>query len=138
MHVTRVIAATAPLVAMAAGATCTAWAAPTMNGHYTMLESNYGGSFTEDWYFTPCGDGCANVTGGATGQARWVNGQWTLDSAGPAHCPDRTEVPNATSVHYIWDASTLAGTVQVTYKVAACGVAVGHAYTNNIHLRPAP
>jgi hypothetical protein len=146
MTITRGIAAAAALTAVAVGAAATAWAdPPTMNGHYIRTETNpqTGHSQTDDWYVTPCGDGCVSVAirpdAPAPSQARLVNGQWTLDSAVHATiCPDGTVVPNAVSAHYIWDPNTLAGTVQVAYNEPACGNPAGHTQTNNVQLTQAP
>ena len=63
MVATRAIATTAMLAALAVGTASTALAAPTMNGHYTYTSTGANGqSVTSDWYVTPCGDGCVNVT----------------------------------------------------------------------------
>ena len=83
MAVTRAIAATAMIAGLAVGAASAAWAdPPTMNGHYIRtVTSPAGQAINVDWYFAPCGDGCASVAltagGEAFGQARLVNGQWT-------------------------------------------------------------
>jgi hypothetical protein len=144
MSVTRGLAAAAVLAGLAVGTASAAWAAPTMSGHYieTWTAAN-GQSGTNDWYFTPCGDGCASAavggpSHGPLGQARLVNGQWTLDSAGDWACPDGShDVPDALSLHFTWDPNTLAGTVQSTIKVPACGHSPGQQWTNNIQLRQA-
>ena len=146
MSVRRSFAIAATLTAVAVGAAATAWAdPPTMNGHYIRTETNpeTGHSQTDDWYISPCGDGCASVgirpDAPAPSQARLVNGQWNLDSAVHATiCQDGTVVPNAVSAHYTWDANTLAGTVKVTYNVPACGNPAGHTQTNNVQLTQAP
>jgi hypothetical protein len=145
MAITRRIAAAAMLAGLAVGAAATAWAdLPTMSGHYikTSTDPSSGQSNTKDWYFTPCGDGCASVAetpGGLPwGQARFVNGQWTLDTTGDAACRDGSTVPAANSAHYTWDPNTLAGTGQLTTKVPACGDPAGYQYSNNLQLRQAP
>ena len=103
-----------------------------MSGHYIRIETDpqTGQSETDDWYATPCGDGCASLAstpgGPAISQARLVNGQWTLDSAiHTLNCPDGTVVPNAVSAHYTWDPNTLAGTVQLASNGSACGIQRG-------------
>ena len=118
-----------------------AWAASTMNGHYTYTSTGANGqSVTSDWYITPCGDGCVNVATGSGGsaEARLVNGQWTGDANSDAKCPDGTIVPNAFASHYAWDPNTLAGTVAVTYTAPACGSSAGTTGTNHMQLRQAP
>ena len=145
MAITRGFATTVIFAGLAVGAASAAWAdTPTMNGHYIRTETNpnTGNSQTDDWYVTPCGDGCASVAvrpdATAPSQARLVNGQWTLDSAvHAAICPDGTVVPNAVSAHYVWDPNTLAGTVQVTYNEPACGNPAGHTQTNTVQLKQA-
>jgi hypothetical protein len=97
---------------------------------------------TNDWYFTPCGDGCASVArtpgGPPLGQAKLVNGQWVLDTTDAAECPDGTTVPDAIAAHRSWDPNTLAGTVQTTGKEGACGVPPGATHSVNIQLALAP
>jgi len=87
MVATRAIATTAMLAALAAGTASTALAAPTMNGHYTYTSTGANGqSVTSDWYVTPCGDGCVNVTtNSGAAEARFVNGQWTGDANSDAN-----------------------------------------------------
>jgi hypothetical protein len=139
-------AATAIFAGLAVVQLAPAWAdTPTMSGHYIRTETNpqTGKSVTDDWYATPCGDGCASMAskpgGPAQSQARLVNGQWTLDSpGGTGNCSDGTVVPNAVSAHYTWDPNTLAGTIQLTYQVPACGHPAGDQITNNVQLRQAP
>ena len=145
MTITRGFAATVIFVGLAVGTASAAWAETTMSGHYLRTETNprTGQSGTDDWYATPCGDGCASLAptpgGRAISQARLVNGQWTLDSAVHAlTCPDGTVVPNAVSAHYTWDPNTLAGTVQLTSNVPACGVPAGEQTTNDVQIRQAP
>ena len=144
MIVTRAIAATAMFAGLAVGVASAAWAETTMSGHYIRTETDpqTGESVTDDWYATPCGNGCTSIAatpgGPALSQARLVNGQWTLASA--VHtlgCPDGTVVPNAFSNHYAWDPKTLAGTVAVTYNVDACGSPAGATGTNHMQLRKA-
>lgn len=107
-----------------------------------MIEtSEVGRPATNDWNFTPCGDGCASLVSNGTpvGQARLVNGQWTTpEAAGDIHCPDGTLVPNASSAHMVWDPNTLAGTDQIILTVPACGAPAGYQYGHHIQLRQAP
>ncbi|MBV8861683.1 MAG: toll/interleukin-1 receptor domain-containing protein [Mycobacterium sp.] len=114
----------------------------TISGHY--IETDTGAiSTTLDWYFTPCGDGCAMASHTPSGttrfQVRLVNGQWRMET-GPdqINCTDGTKVPSALSVVETWDPNTLAGTVQETYQVPACGHPAGTQETINIQLRRAP
>ena len=139
MAVTRAIAATAMFAGLAVGTASTVWAETTMSGHYIRTVTNAKGqAVTNDWYFTPCGDGCAQLTTPATAQARLVDGQWTMDLVSDAACPDGSTVPAARGAHYMWDPNTLAGTVQITVNVPACGEAVGQLGTANLQLRQAP
>jgi len=142
MTVTRSFAVAAAFAAVAVGAATPASAAPEMSGHYTVTETAAGDrSTTNQWYFTPCGDGCASVAlkgAKAFGQAKLVGGQWTFDVTDEtAICPDGTQVPNALSAHYTWDPSTLAGTVQTTADTTECGDPAGYQATDKIQLRQA-
>jgi hypothetical protein len=141
MTVTRAIAAKALFAGLAVSTASTAWADTTMSGHYIETETAPTGlSTTNDWYVTPCGDGCAFVDIIAIGmfQARLVNGQWTMDTTGNAVCGDGSQVPNALSDHYAWDPNTLAGIVQLSNNVPACGYPPGKGITADIQLRQAP
>ncbi len=144
MNVTRSFAAAATFAAVAVGAAATAWADQTMSGHYIRTEtSQTGQSETDDWYATPRSDGCASLAstpgGPALSQARLVNGQWTLASAvHTLSCPDGTVVPSAVSAYYTWDPNTLAGTVQLTSQVPACGIPAGYQTTNFVQITQAP
>jgi hypothetical protein len=143
MTVTKRLAVAATFAALAVGAATPASAAPEMSGHYIETETAASGrSTTNDWYFTPCGDGCASVApkgAKAFGRAQLVGGQWILDvTAETAMCQDGTQVPNALSAHYTWDPSTLAGTVQTTADAPECGDPAGYQATDNIQLRQAP
>jgi hypothetical protein len=55
----------------------------------------------------------------------------------PAGCADGPTVPNAATAHWTWDPNTLAGTQQITDKVAVCGNPAGFTFTNNFQLRQA-
>lgn len=146
MAIKRGFATTAMFAGLALGLAAPASAAPVMSGHYIKTSTSAGApTTTDDWYFTPCGDGCAAVARGAApggqpiGQARVVNGQWTLDASGaPAACTDGSQVPSALSVHYTWDPNTLAGSVQSTANMPECGQPAGYQQTNNIQLRQVP
>jgi hypothetical protein len=142
MNVARSLAMVATFAAVAVGAAAPASAAPAMSGHYIETETDPSGrSTTNDWYFAPCGDGCASVALKGTpafGRAQLVGGQWKIDVTGnTAICQDGTRVPNALSQHYTWDANTLAGTVQSTADVAECGDPAGFQASDNIQLRQA-
>jgi hypothetical protein len=144
MTVTLAIAATAMFAGLAVGTANTAWADQTMSGHYIKTETTQDNAqtATSDWYFTPCGDGCANVTSSTSAQgsqAHLVNGQWTMDQpGGTTSCPDGTAHPGATNAHYTWDPNTLTGTAQVTVTAAVCGFPAGYTQTDNIQLKQAP
>lgn len=123
--------------------TATTFTGPTMSGHYIKTETDpeSGESSTEDWYVTPCGDGCADVrhADGPYGQARFLNGQWTLDISGDTVvCPDGTKVPDSENVHYTWDPKTLAGTARLTETIATCGASAPESSTDTLQLRQAP
>jgi hypothetical protein len=141
MTITRGFAAIVIFAGLAVGTASAAWAETTMSGHYirSEIDPQTGESEADEWYATPCGDGCASIAstpgGPAISQARLVNGQWTLTSA--VHtltCPDGTVVPNAVNAYYTWDPNTLAGNVQLTYEVPACGNPAGYQKTNFVQL----
>jgi hypothetical protein len=162
MAVARCVTATAFLAGLGLGlaAPAGAWgpAGPApfpadfqTNAHYISTQINpktgqpftvEGHPVTNDWYFSPCGDGCASAAhtpgGPPVGQANLVNGQWVLDSSDAAECTDGTTVPDAITAHRTWDPNTLAGTVQTTSKEGACGVPSGATHTANIQLALAP
>jgi hypothetical protein len=143
MTVTRGIAAAATLAGIAAGTASTAWAAPTMSGHYiATVTTPDGKTHNHDWYFTPCGNGCASLAltpgGQSWGQAHLANGQWTMEGLADTTCPDGTTVPMSVTAHTAWDANTLAGSRQATNKLAACGQPAGFTYTDTLQLRKAP
>jgi hypothetical protein len=143
MAIVRGIAATAMFTGLALGLAAPATAANQMSGHYIETETQPSGEpSTYDWYFAPCGDGCASVTGGhggQIGQAQLVNGQWTLDVTGATlDCSDGTSTPNALNYHYTWDPDSLAGTVQITQTLPSCGYPVGKQFTSNVQLTQAP
>jgi hypothetical protein len=113
-----------------------------MSGHYieTQTIPNTTRSASNDWYFTPCGDGCADMSNPATGggaRAMLANGQWTMDISMTPECGNGTSVDNAVNSHYTWDPNTLAGPVKNTVVQAACGTPVGFTYTSNVQLRKA-
>jgi hypothetical protein len=148
MSVTPRIAAAAMLVGLAIGTAAPASAAPVMSGHYIETDSPPAGvtgtTTTIDWYFTPCGDGCASAAtapgGQRLAQAALVNGQWAMDT-GPddAVCEGGTRVPRALRTHSTWDPITLAGTAVSTYVVPACGHETGHQQKPfNLQLKQAP
>jgi hypothetical protein len=158
MAIARCITATAFLggltlgLAAPAGAWGPAGPAPipadfNTNAHYTETQINpntsrpfkvHGHDVVNQWYFSPCGDGCASAArepgGQSLGQANLVNGQWVLDTTDGAECPDGTSVPDAIAAHRTWDPNTLAGTVQTTGKEGACGFPAGEPETADIQL----
>lgn len=152
MTIARGFASTALLAGLALGLAAPASAAAEMSGHYTETQTDPatgqpitsgGQAIINDWYFTPCGDGCASAArtpdGPAVGQAQLTNGQWTLDLNNvDFSCPDGSSVPNALSSHRVWDQNTLAGTAQDTVNVAGCGQPAGANFTLNTQLRQAP
>jgi hypothetical protein len=162
MPVARCITATAFLAGLALGlaAPAGAWgpAGPApfpsdfqTDGHYISTQINpktgqpftvEGQPVTNNWYFSPCGDGCASVTrtpgGPPLGQANLVNGQWVLDTTDVAECPDGTTVPDAIAAHRTWDPNTLAGTIQETSIQPACGTPPGLSKNANIQFQLAP
>lgn len=108
------------------GSAGTAWAAPVMSGHYlSTVISDSGEITTSDWYFTPCGEGCASVanTPGAPafGNARMVNGQWTLVWHSDAFCPGGSRVPDVYVSYATWDPITLEGKDDSGIATPICG-----------------
>ncbi len=111
---------------LAVGSAGTACAAPTMSGHYiSAVTSESGEITTSDWYFTPCGEGCASVAttpgGPAFGEARMFNGQWTLVWHSDAFCPGGSRVPGAYASYDTWDPNTLAGKDESVILGPICG-----------------
>jgi hypothetical protein len=143
MNVTRSFAVAATFAAVVVGAASPASAAPVMSGHYIKtITGPTGGGHTvaEDWFFTPCGDGCADMWSPAAGggaRAMLVDGQWTMDSISDVVCNDGTTEGNAANTHYTWDPNTLAGTVQVIQKQGVCDHA-RQSYTLSVQLTKAP
>jgi hypothetical protein len=143
MTVPRGIVTAAVLAGLAFGAPGTAWAAPTMNGHYVMtVTSDSGETTTSDWYFTSCGDGCASVAvtpgGSAFGQAQFRDGQWTLVWHSDVVCPGGTHIPGALSSYDTWDPDTLAGTdLAATTLKQTCGNDARLHATQRMQLTPA-
>jgi serine/threonine protein kinase len=111
---------------------------PTMSGHYIATITG-GRTFTNNWNFTPCGDGCANASWGTQGpfQARLVGGQWTMDVTLDANCNDGTHVPSGFRSHLTWDSITLAGTTQDTLLPGVCPKD-NRSETKNLQFRLAP
>lgn len=144
MTIARGFAASATLAGLALGLAAPATAAYQLSGHYIETEGQQDNQqHTYDWYFTPCGDGCASATGvhgGQIGQAQLANGQWTLDINGiTANCADDgTQVPNSIAYHYAWDPDSLAGTLQITNTAPSCGNPTGYQTTANMSLKQAP
>lgn len=132
------------LAASAVALSAQAVADPDMSGHYIATNTRPDGpTENNDLYFSPCGDGCADVSHTAGGpshtQARLINGQWTMDDpAGEVACEDGSKVPDALAAHSVWDPITLQGTVQITAKVPECGNPVGTVETDSLQLSQAP
>jgi hypothetical protein len=97
---------------------------------------------TNDWYFSPCGDGCVSAAhspgGPPVGQYNLVNGQWAMDTTDEAECTDGTKVPNAIAAHRTFDPNTLAGTIQETGILPACGNPSGMSRTVNFQFQLVP
>jgi hypothetical protein len=141
MIFTRGLAAGAMIAGLALGLPTPASAADPLNGHYSEVETTPDGrALSSDWYITPCGDSCASIADAPAkkpwGQANLVGGQWVLDNSGGVDCEDGGDIPNAIKVHYSWDPNTLAGSVQITNTVQACGHPPGYQETNNVQLAP--
>lgn len=142
MTITRGIVVAAMLAGLAVGTASTAWSDTTMSGHYTWTSTNRNGQSTSgDYYFTPCGDGCASVSstsgGPAVGQARLVDGQWTLDGTWAVSCPDGTSAGEPVAYHDTWDPNTLAGTDTLTSSASGCGNRAGGQQINTLQLSQA-
>ncbi|MGA8328540.1 MAG: hypothetical protein WB777_04535 [Mycobacterium sp.] len=136
MTITRGLAAGAMFAGLALGLAAPVCADP-LNGHYIETETYPDGhQINSDWYFAPCGDGCADI--GHLGEAHLVNGQWTLDGHGGVSCEQGGDIPKAIHYVYTWDPNSLDGTVQITNNVDACGNKAGYQETNQLHLAPAP
>lgn len=144
MAIARGFAAIAMLSGLAVGLAAPAPAVVQLTGHYTETETAPDGHQfpPNDWYFTPCGDGCASVAlssgGPVWGQAQLVNGQWTMNVTTGVSCEQGGDVPNAITDQFTWDPNTLAGTSQITNNVQACGNPAGYQETNNLQLASAP
>ena len=158
MVVARCITASAFLAGLALGLAAPAGAAPApfpadfqTDGHYigTQIDPNTGQPLTieghpvtNNWYFSPCGDGCtsaAHTPGGPPlGQYNLVNGQWVMDTTDEAECPDGTRVPNAIAAHRTLDPNTLTGTIQETSIQPACGNPSGESKTVHFQFQLAP
>ena len=138
MTITRGFAAGAMLAGLALVVTAPVSIADPLNGHYIETETFPDGhqSAPDNWFITPCGDGCATIQ--HLGDAHLVNGQWTLDGQGGASCEEGGDVHDAINFHYTWDPNTLDGTVKITNNVAACGNPQGYSETNKLHLQLAP
>jgi hypothetical protein len=136
--VARGFAAAVMFAGLALGLAAPVSAAPVMSGHYieTQTASN-GQSASIDWYFTPCGDGCAQLTSPTTALARLVNRQWIIDVDGDTLCHDGSRVPKTNTQHITWDPYTLAGTAQIIESVATCGDTQPRSWTTNMQLRQA-
>ncbi|TDK98977.1 hypothetical protein EI067_05685 [Mycobacterium paragordonae] len=99
---------------------------PAMSGHYiSTVTSASGETTTSDWYFTPCGAGCASVAnspgGPGFGEARMFDGQWTLAWHSDAVCSSGTRVPGAYASYASWDPITLEGKNESGITRPVCG-----------------
>jgi hypothetical protein len=143
MSIARGSAVVTMFAGLALGLAAPASAAADLNGHYIETQTYPDGrSVPADWYFSSCGDGCASIAATPNGQpfaqAQLANGQWAFDGSGGVDCEQGGDLANAIKFHYSWDANTLAGTVQITNNVEACGNPVGYQETNNLQLTQAP
>jgi hypothetical protein len=96
-----------------------------MSGRFNAQQA---GGPREPWVFKPCGDGCAEVTfpDHKTVQAYLDDGQWRLDDLNNPEaisCPDGKQHPG--DAHYLWNPSTLTGSVWSTDVTGACGATPG-------------
>lgn len=145
MTIRRAIATAAALTGLAGlaiGTAGIACAAPTLSGHYFMTVSSDAGPVNSgDWYFTPCGDGCAQVAvtsgGQPFGQAQFRDGQWTLVWHSDVICPNGTRIPGALSSYATWDPVTLAGKDESGPVMEVCEYTAKPRVTNNLQLTPA-
>ncbi len=136
MRLARGCVAAAIAAASAVSLAGLAAADPTLSGHYTRTEKTASGTVTTDvWNFAPCGSGCAKEEGGSL--AHLSGAQWAMDIVNALDCPDGSKVHGAVRIHYIWDASSLAGTGQAQQIRAACGSPAGDSWTVTIQLTPA-
>ncbi|RUP05051.1 MAG: hypothetical protein EKK34_11990 [Mycobacterium sp.] len=122
----RIVSVAAIAGSLAVASAATASADPTMSGHYvSTVISASGETTTSDWYFTPCGAGCASVAnapgGPGFGEARIFDGQWTLAWHSDAFCPSGTRVPGAYASYATWDPGTLAGKNESGITRPVCG-----------------
>jgi hypothetical protein len=141
MAIGRKLVATAVFAGgLAFGTASPAWAddLPTMNGNYTATSTTPSGKHIDSsWAVNGCGDGCVWIKAGAGGNtATLADNTWTLDTLNNLYCPDdRTWSQMASSAHMTWDATTLAGTSQITYLVPFCGHPAGTTQTNQLQLK---
>lgn len=150
MAIRRGFATAAAFAALAVGAAGVASADPQnnahpgqLNGHYTWTTTTPNGQTTSgDYYFTPCGDGCASAAstpgGAVVGQAHLVDGQWTMDGTWSVTCSNGGPGGDSATYHDTWDANTLSGTDAITYSGPGCGNAAGRQQVNNLQLTQAP
>lgn len=91
MRITRTVISVVS-AGSAVGAANTAWADQTLNGHYIQHQYNQATGqpltsgdrvVTDDWYFAPCGDGCAALFAGGqpSGEAHLATINTRLTSA---------------------------------------------------------
>jgi hypothetical protein len=127
MNVAKSFAIAATFATVAVGAASPASADPAMSGHYTVTYTDPDGkTHTEDYYFTPCGDGCASAANAPNAEpfanAYLDNGRWKLVNPSVGWtCDDGSEVQDAATEVDTWDAITLVGKAHMTDKFANCG-----------------
>ncbi|MBN7375706.1 hypothetical protein I3U60_05345 [Mycobacteroides abscessus subsp. massiliense] len=102
-----------------------------MSGHYIETSTNRegGGTVTNHWFFTSCGQDCRSVQvcdnekheGCTSAQARLTKGRWEMDvSHLDIACPGGAIIPDATSFHYTWNPQTLDGVGEGTRYGPGC------------------
>ncbi len=133
---TKNLAIAAAITAGALVAVAPVHADPVLNGHWVETTTVNGKPRSNDWYFTPCGAGCAKDRDGATAHLQGSN--WVMDDTSNTICDDGTEVDDVLNSHYSFDASSGAGTVTTSYIRAACGQPAGGSQTTPVTFRPAP
>ncbi|SKG10409.1 Uncharacterised protein [Mycobacteroides abscessus subsp. massiliense] len=106
-----------------------------LSGHYieTSVNREGGGTVTNHWFFTSCGQDCRSVQvcdnekheGCTSAQARLTKGKWEMDvSHMDVACPDGSIIPDATDFHYTWNPDTLEGVGEGTRYGPGCPVGI--------------
>ena len=136
MTMLRAIAPAAILSALAIGTACPVLADTAMSGQYdAVFTAPEGNTNHVQWFFTPCGAGCENVSvtrpappGVPEGlQAHLVGGKWQVTNPhDSAACPSGEKpTPGIFSSVETWDPNTLQGTARHTLNQPACGMPAG-------------